>query len=607
MRILFDSKNPKYKTPFGCLKTGEICRIRIDIPSSCGAKSVRIILNGERNFCVELKKTLPCDCYDVFSCEFKMEETGLYFYYFHIEDEKGGFDLYKQNLCDTNMGSGDLWQLSVIPKNYLTPDEFKGGVMYQIFPDRFSKDGECTLTDKLPPFEIHKDTGEIPHFRPNSNGEVLNNDFYGGNLKGIEKELPYLSELGVNIIYLNPIFKAFSNHRYDTCDYKQIDPMLGTEEDFVSLCKEAHNLGIKIILDGVFSHTGSDSIYFDIKNRFGGGAYHNLDSPYRSWYNFFDDKRYESWWGISTLPCVNEMNKSFIDYIIKDEDSVIKHWLKLGADGFRLDVADELPDEFIELLRYEVKKTKPNAIVIGEVWEDASNKISYQTRRKYFTNGELDSVMNYPFREAIIELSMERISVSDFARRIMTITENYPKETLSCLMNSLSTHDTPRIMTVLSGAPMDLSRDEAFSYKLSDKEIQNARQRIKLAAVLQFFLPGIACIYYGDELGSFGFGDPFNRGYFEKDKMDYEIFDFYKSLCKIKNTNKLFISSDLSLLKCDEDILIMERSDNTDSICLAINLSNIPLKIKASSAFICNNTTCMNTTFYVQKYGFVLY
>lgn len=607
MRILYDSKNEIFKTPFGCLKEREECTINIRIPLSCHTKKVWLCFEGQREMRLYMEKTDIKDSYETYSVTFSLKERGLYFYYFNIETEMSVFDLFKEGFSDTNICIGEKWQVSCVPEDFLTDDFFKGQVMYQIFPDRFSKSGECDLSEKLTPFWIHKSPKESPHFLSDEKGEILNNDFFGGNLKGITGKLPYLKELGVGVIYLNPIFKAFSNHRYDTCDYKKVDPMLGTEEDFKILCTKAHSLGIKIILDGVFSHTGADSVYFDIKNRFKTGVMSNANSPFKSWYNKNSKGDFEYWWGIGTLPCVDELSKEFVEYVVTGEDSVIKHWMHLGADGFRLDVADELPDEFIKLLHTEVHKTSPSAIVIGEVWEDASNKISYGVRRRYFTDGELDSVMNYPMRDAIINLVTDKISTRDFAYRIMEICENYPEDVLHSLMNSLSTHDTPRIMTVLSGAPLDMERKKSAEYVLSPLEEERAFSLIKPAVVLQFFLPGSASIYYGDENGTFGFGDPFNRGFFDWENTENEISDFYRKLAKIKNETPALKDGRLNVLSKEDNILVMERTKGDSSLCLAMNFSPYSLRLNADKMVLSHNATIMGNTIYVQKNGFVLY
>ena len=541
MRILYDSKNPVYKKPFGVLRENENCRFGIHIPKNCKTKTVKLELFKEDGgfyaaFFLSLKESK--DDYEFYSTEIAIKDAGLYFYRFYIVTETTEFPLLKEGYDMTNMCAGDMWQLSCIPSDFKTSEGFKGRVMYQIFPDRFCREGVCDTSSKLKPFTIHKSEEELPEFRPNEEGEVLNCDFFGGNLKGIAKKIPYLARLGVSVIYLNPIFKAYSNHRYDTADYKKIDEMLGTEEDFSALCKKAHLFNIKIILDGVFSHTGSNSVYFDSEKVFKNGAASNPDSPYREWYDFksYPDD-YTSWWGIETLPCVNEMNESYVDYIIDGEDSVVAHWLRAGADGFRLDVADELPDEFIKKLRIRMKQVKEESLLIGEVWEDASNKKSYGKRRKYFVGGELDSVMNYPFRNAIIDFVSGKDKGEGLKQTVMTIAENYPRQVVDSLMNILSTHDTPRILSVLSGVTPPQTKEERAVYKLSQKDREKAEGRLKCAAFLQFVLPGMPCIYYGDEIGTEGFEDPFCRTFFDwKGAKNSELKEFYTSLCHLHKT-----------------------------------------------------------------------
>ena len=383
------------------------------------------------------------------------------------------------------------------------------GLPRPVFPDRAAR--PCRKADTVPhPCRPSRTLDD----RPDADGIVRNCDFYGGNFAGIAAKLPYLHALGVSLLYLNPIFKAYSNHRYDTCDYRQPDPMLGTAADFTALCEAAHRLGIRVILDGVFSHTGCRSIYFDRGGEFGGGACTGPGSPYYSWYTFqhFPD-RYTSWWGIDTLPCVNELDPGYLDYIIDGPDSVVAHWLRLGADGYRLDVADELPDAFILRLKDRIRQVKPDALLIGEVWEDASNKIAYGQRRRYFIDGALDSVMNYPWRKAILDYCQGWDDGTTLRQSVLRIAENYPAGVLNCVMNILGTHDTPRILSLLGGS-CDGTKDEQAQRQLSPRQRAQALERLQMAAFLQFMLPGMACIYYGDEAGMEGCGDPFNRRYF---------------------------------------------------------------------------------------------
>ncbi len=610
MRILYDSKNLTYKTPFGCLSEGQKCTIRIDIPSKCRSVNVELVLVNDHTdvsirIPLSLKETMAD--YDIFTGDFSLDTAGLYFYNFFIRTHEGEFELFKEGYGDTGIGYGDKWQLSCYPKGFSVPQSFQGKVMYQIFPDRFNKEGDCDLSDKLTPFYVHNNKADTPDYKPNEAGKVMNCDFFGGNLKGIEAKLPYIKELGVSVIYLNPIFKAFSNHRYDTCDYKTIDPMLGTEEDFVNLCDSAHRLGIRIILDGVFSHTGSNSIYFDREHIFGNGAVSDYNSPYKSWYNFqnYPDK-YDAWWGIDTLPAVNELDDGYLDYIIRDEDSVIAHWLRLGADGYRLDVADELPDEFIYLLRKRVKEIKPESYVIGEVWEDASNKISYSVRRKYFIAAELDSVMNYVYKNAIIAFATGKMSSKDFANEVMTIAENYPPMCLHSLMNSLSTHDTARILTCLSGCDFPETKEEQAKYSLSGEQYATAVSGLFMAAFLQYTLPGTPCIYYGDEVGMTGFGDPFCRGYFNWTNGDVSLLNLFKELGRIKNKYKALQQGDITFTSSG-DVLIFKRTYKSHTFTGVINTGATPFVIDNKNIVISHLASTVGNKIYISKGGFAAF
>lgn len=592
MRILFNSKDIYYKSPFGCLRQDEKCTLRIEIPVSCNTTAVSLVIRDEDGFLMTVPFSLEetKGDYEIYRTEFSLFGKGLYFYYFHICTVGGEFDLFKQG-NDTNIAEGDLWQVTCFDKGYDTPDEFKGKVMYQIFPDRFCKSGECDTTDKLGPWTLHDDINDIPVYAPNENGRIVNNDFFGGNLKGICEKLPYLKDMGVGIIYLNPIFMAYSNHRYDTADYKRIDPLLGTEEDFVNLCENAHKLGMKIILDGVFSHTGSNSVYFDSEHIFGNGAVSNENSPYREWFSFQEyPHKYTTWWGIDTLPCVDEMNKSYMDYIINDEDSVIAHWLGCGADGFRLDVADELPDEFISALKKRLKELNPDALLIGEVWEDASNKISYSRRRKYFSDSELDSVMNYPFKDAILGFVKGYFGGREFADRVMTIVENYPKPVLHCLMNLLSTHDTRRVLTELSGVGEGMSKTDKANFRLNGEELSRTIALSKASAFLQFLLPGNPCIYYGDEIGMEGFEDPLNRAFFKWDSVNEDLLEFYKSLAELKNTESAIKLGDISIEGFDERYIRFSRKYEDETVYAELCLNGqLPYRENAILEFSFDN------------------
>ena len=576
MRILYNSKDTQFKDPFGTLRPGEICTLRIHIPSSVQAQKVEcVILNQDHSpaLTVDMHYQFKKGAYDWFSGKFTFDAPGLYFYGFHIKAKTSEFDLYKQG-NDTNMGAGDLWQVTCIPADFHTPDWAKGATMYQVFPDRFYKSGKCDLTGKLEPYTVHENWDEEVDWRPTPEGKVLNNDFFGGNFRGIQEKLPYIASLGTTILYLNPISKSFSSHRYDTGDYKTPDPMLGTMADFTALCNAAHSLGIKVILDGVYSHTGSDSLYFDKHKHFGGnGAYNSQNSPYYKWYSFRNwPDSYESWWNFDTLPTVRKMEPDFIEYIITGKDSVVAHWLKAGADGFRLDVADELPNEFLDILKKHVRKLKPDALVIGEVWEDASNKIAYGVRRCYFTDGSLDSVMNYPFRTAIINFLRERDDGRALEHTVMTLAENYPPEVYLSNMNLLGTHDTPRILTALVD-DFEGSREELAKRRLSPQQHQIALDRLRLAAFLQYTLPGIPSLYYGDEAGMEGGKDPFNRRPYPWGRENQNLLEHFRSLGKLRKDNEALRLGDIHFFQAGDQKLGFARTYNGKTLRIYINRS----------------------------------
>ena len=537
MRILFDSQQTQYKTPFGTLTPEENCTLKIHIPSSVDAKKVECVFQNEDGspaMVVPMEYAMKYGAYDIFKATFAFEKTGLYFYFFRVTQSHNCFRLFKQG-NGTNMEAGDLWQVSCVPADFQTPDWAKGAIIYQIFPDRFHKSGRCDLTGKLQPYTVHANWNEEVQWRPTPSGEVLNNDFYGGNFKGITEKMDYIASLGTTIIYLNPVSKSFSSHRYDTGDYKIPDPMLGTMADFTAMCNAAHAKGIRVILDGVYSHTGSNSLYFNKNGAFPGkGAYQSEASPYYSWYTFHSwPKRYTSWWDFDTLPTVKKMDPEFIKYIITDEDSVVAHWLKAGADGFRLDVVDELPDEFVLMLKKRIREVKPDALLIGEVWEDASNKQAYGRRRRYFVDGELDSVMNYPFRTAIMNFVRKMDGGENLKNTVMRIAENYPPQVMSCCMTLLGTHDTPRILTALVD---DFSgdRQEASQRFLSRSQYIRSEERLLMAAFLQYTLPGSPSLYYGDEAGLEGHKDPFNRRTYPWGRENHILLEFFRQLGQLR-------------------------------------------------------------------------
>ena len=583
MRILFDSKSPMHKKPFGTLVPDETCALNIHIPVSVHTVSVTCILKGDDGATtlqeIPFVKKVTAAPYEIWSCEFAFPHTGLFFYYFYVTTREGGFRLFKQG-DDTNMEAGSLWQISCVPADFHTPDWAKGATIYQVFPDRFRKCGDCDLTGKLTPYVVHNDWYEEVFWQPTADGTVLNNDFYGGNFKGITEKMDYIASLGTTILYLNPISKSFSSHRYDTGDYKVPDPMLGTLEDFREMVDCAHDHGIKVILDGVYSHTGSNSPYFNREGQFDSvGAYNSKESPYYSWFTFYSwPNAYNSWWSFDTLPTVNKMDPAFLEFIITGEDSVIAFWLRQGIDGFRLDVADELPDEFIKLLRDRVKEINPDAYVLGEVWEDASNKTAYNRRRTYFTNGELDSVMNYPFRTAIINFVRGFDNGKGLKDTVMSIVENYPQEVVHCNMNLLGTHDTARILTALVD-DFDGSREEKAKRRLSRNSFDVAYDRLLMASFLQYTLPGSPSLYYGDEACMEGYRDPFNRRPYPWGREDPEFMAHFLRLGQLRKEFEALRLGDIQFFEAGDRHVGFTRSYKGRTFRIYVNRSGDPWEI----------------------------
>ena len=504
---------------------------------------------------------------DGWKVELSFAESGLFFYWFLIGGRRAAMG--KDRSLEFS-DAAPAYQILVYREDFKTPDWFKGGIMYQIFPDRFSRSGDVVVEEGK---YLHQSWHEKPEFRANEQGKVLNNDFFGGNFRGIIDKLDYLKSLHVSVIYLNPIFRAYSNHRYDTGDFMQVDPMLGSEEDFACLIRESEKRGIKIILDGVFNHTGDDSRYFNKYGRYDGiGAYQSRESQYYAWYNFkhFPDK-YDSWWGIDVLPAVNESCPSYIDFIT-GEKGVLRHWLQYPLGGFRLDVADELPDEFIAKIRTAVKTAGNDAVLIGEVWEDASNKSAYSCRRKYFQGEELDSVMNYPLKDAIINFVVSG-NTSLFRQTVGMLLDHYPKCVLDSLMNILGTHDTVRILTALSGV-CAYSKEEMNSLKLSEEQRLAAKTKLKIASILLYTIFGVPSMYYGDEIGMEGYSDPFCRMPFAWDSMDEELLEHYRKLGEIRSRYTVFRTGDYRELFHDDNCIVYERRIGKEVVVVVANLGS---------------------------------
>ena len=575
----FDSRNNLYRSKLGAVPANENLRLRLLLHKDAQVYEafLRVVNDNDNSLC-EIKMTPSNEWiydYQFFDCNITTAE-GLYWYDFRYTSAHGEFFVVKSenSLGIVSQTQGERFQLTVYDKDFTTPDWLKGGLIYQIFPDRFYNSG--ALKENVPDDRfVCEDWSKIPEHRQNNGMCSLGNDYYGGDLKGVMEKLPYLKELGVSCIYFNPIFEAHSNHRYNTANYEKIDPLLGCEDDLVNLCKEASKQGIKIILDGVFSHTGDDSIYFNRTGRYGnGGAYRDYNSIYHEWFKFYDfPNGYDAWWGVKTLPETNEDNDSFTEYIT-GENGILRKYLKLGVAGWRLDVADELPDKFLDKLRAAVKSENPNAYILGEVWEDASNKISYGARRKFLRGSQLDSVMNYPFANAILSF-IKNGGGNALSETVHTVLENYPKCSVDTLMNHLGTHDTARVLTVLSKNDSFIGdRTWQSQQKLSEHEYINGVKRLKAAAVIQYTLPGVPSLFYGDEAGVQGFGDPFCRATYPWGHENQELISFYKDLGKVRKECKAFVDGDFYTVFADENSVAFTRNSKNSTAFIVVNRGN---------------------------------
>ena len=568
--IEHDSRQIYYRSPVGAAEAGSIIRIGIQVKTR---ETLSILLrtwsqhDGEK--LVNMHTNEPIDAPErYYFADVQLPERGCLVWYYFIISSPSGTQFYG-NSTDNLGGMGILcdnvpssFQITVYDKGAKTPDWFKHSVMYQIFPDRFCRKGDKLV--KKHGAVIHADWNDMPfYYKDVDTKEIVAYDFFGGNLEGIRSKLGYLKNLGISVIYLNPVFESESNHHYDTGDYMKIDPILGDEEGFKKLCDEARSMGIRIIIDGVFSHTGSNSVYFNRNGEYDSvGAYNSQDSPYYGWYNFrnYPDE-YESWWNFSTLPDVKETTPSYMDFIIRNKDSVLHHWMKAGISGWRLDVIDELPGQFSQAFFKEMKKTDPDAVLIGEVWEDASNKVSYGTSREYLCGHEIDSAMNYPFRQIVLDFLLGGCDGRMAMRRLESLRENYPKQNFYAMMNLLGSHDVQRILTLLGEAPYydGMPAIQQSKYRLDDDHYNLGVARLRMAVMWQMTYPGVPCVYYGDEIGMQGFKDPSNRAPYNWEHGDTYIRNWYEKLIRLRNEHPALQTGEILPIVGDGDVLSYAR------------------------------------------------
>ena len=578
------------RTPFGAFARGEVITLCAEVPRTFGAEAVilRFAPDGEETRDIPFSFAATdflTDRYEtVLDAAALCDGTGGLFWY-ELLLVRGADTLFSDSTDNVHFTlsphNGTRFRLLVYAPEFHPPAWLAGATMYHIFVDRFCRDANAPPVKpgaKLNPDWRHG----IPEFAARNGDPLENRTFFGGTLDGVTEQLDRLREYGVTVLYLSPIFDARSNHRYDTGDYETVDPAIGGDAAFDRLIAAAHARGMHVILDGVFNHTGDDSRYF---NRYGTyptvGAYQSPQSPYARWYSFrhFPDD-YACWWGIPILPKLNQSDPDCRRYFTAP-GGIIARWLAHGADGWRLDVADELPDAFLDELRQVAKQVSGGeAAVIGEVWENAADKIAYGHRRRYLRGGQLDSVMNYPFRNAVLEL-LSRRDVGTFVRTLTEIYASYPREVCDSLMNLLGTHDTARILTVL-GDPTGgdgKSNAELSALRLSPDARKRAVALLRIASTLQYTVYGFPSVYYGDEAGLEGYHDPFCRRPYPWGDEDPVLTAHYRLLGRFRAAHPALCGGDFRFLYVTDTAFLYERAGGDDRVLVAVNVGNAPASV----------------------------
>lgn len=592
-----DNFNCLYKKPFGAIRKNTETYFRIDADKEYKSCIIRLWTPSNKELVYKMDYK---DGY--YEINLNIEEIGLNWYLFIIQDFDYSLKFYG---CERGYTAGEgqefdycpydsAFQITCYDNNFTVPDWFKGKIMYQIFPDRFNKN-ETHRFEKKKYNKIHnsweEDLGCTMYGADNF-------EYFGGNLLGIINKLDYIKDLNVGIIYLNPIFKSKSNHRYDVSTFMEIDEMLGYEEDFILLCKESHKRDIRVIIDVSWNHVGDDSIYFNKHKVFGDdGAYHNVNSKYREWFNIYPNGTYDCWWGFDTLPTVNKYSKSYRKHVKK----VIEHWNNLGIDGFRLDVIDELPDDFLQWFRYEVKSTNNDLVIFGEVWDDATLKKGFNGFRTYLYGHNQDSVMNYVLRNILVEFISygyaekevyhREINGYEFKRKYLNLISNYPIETVESAMNFLSTHDINRILTVFSNTPyaQTLSKEQQGKYELTQEQLTLGIKRLKLAWSMLLCLSGNPSLFYGDESGLHGYNDPYNRKPMNWSNLNEDLISWFKNINKIRSEYPSLSNADINFIYEDIDVIAFERKFENKSLIYVLNRSNKSIAINIENENISLN------------------
>ena len=578
--IFFDIKKIKD------LENGNMYQISINFPMEIGfIEDVNFVIenSSDSNF-FKLSHIKNEDGKVFFNSEIFLETKAIYHYYFSYFVNGNHFFHKKENITHSdNIIKPEMFKMSV---NFSSPRWAKGKIMYHIFVDRYRR-GSANTMKEMPRRVIHNSWDEQMIIGPDSEG-VWNNDFYGGDLKGITDSLDYIKSLGVSILYLSPIVYSQSNHRYDTSDYENVDPYVGVNSDLAKLCNEAHKKGMKVILDAVFNHTGNDSKYFNELGTFDSvGAYQNNNSPYSSFYKKHVENNkvyYDYWWGMTNLPVCDGYSKTWQEYIT-GENGIIDKWFNLGIDGLRLDVADELTDSFIEKIRMAVKRNKEDGFILGEVWKNPM-----RMNRGYIESGKgMDSVMNYPLIDALIRY-FKYADTFKLSYIINDIKNEYPTDTINTLMNFTSTHDISRPINIFATNDFDYYGEWAWNLnkndlefcknlKLSNKEYERGKEIYKAYVFALTFMPGILSIFYGDEVGLQGIGNLANRKPYPWGFRDKDLLEYFRTIGKIRQSEKFLEKADFSIIDINPNYFMFERSLEDEKALIVVNRTDEERKI----------------------------
>ena len=580
---------------------GSVLELYLEVPTALGAKGAVLRGNSDGYGDEDLEMTVhtQTDTATTYTCRLdtaalcRGEPSGLYYYEFLLLK---GFDtMFTESInnVDFNLSrsSGARFRMLIFEADYTVPAWFGKGVMYHIFVDRFYRGQGPVGTRDDAVIDPDWESG-VPQYAPYPGAPVSNNVFFGGNLWGVAQKLDYLDSLGVKVIYLSPVFKAYSNHKYDTGDYEHIDPMFGGEEAFEYLIEQTKKRGMRVILDGVFNHTGDDSRYFNRYGKYEGvGAYQSLKSPYATWYDFKSHPdQYDCWWGIPILPRLNHCNDACRTYFT-GECGIARKYIKMGIGGWRLDVADELCNDFLDEFRTAVKhESRGEGVIIGEVWENAADKIAYGKRRRYLSGKQLDSVMNYPVRNGILDFVRYR-DAEGLYHVLTELYSSYPEPVCHALMNLVGTHDTERILTMLGSTEEDLDKtnEQLSTYRLSPERRAEAVGLVKIAAALQYTVFGIPSLYYGDELGLEGARDPFCRMPMPWHEADVpyraELLAYYQKLGQLRATHPALDGGSFRVLYHDESVIAFARKKQGRELIVAASRSEQATVLPICGAF----------------------